>query len=172
MTKIVFVSGIHGVGKSTLCNKLFDEFGWKHYSCSDLIKQNSDYIESSKLVVNADKNQEALLRGVSLIEDDTILLDGHFCLLGRELNIIELDMVVFESLSPSIVINVTCDENIILERLNARDGKTIPHGVLIDLQSRELSQAELFCKKSNCSFLNYVSPKPINDLLLNLKNII
>ncbi len=171
MAKIVFVSGIHGVGKSTLCRKLFDEFGWRHYSCSDLIKQNSDYIESSKLVANADKNQEALIRGVSLIEDDTILLDGHFCLLGKELNIIELDMTVFESLSPSIVINVTCDENIILERLNARDGKTIPHGVLVDLQSRELSQAELFCTKNNCSFLNYMSPKPINDLLLNLKDL-
>ncbi|MBF4434819.1 AAA family ATPase [Vibrio anguillarum] len=171
MAKIVFVSGIHGVGKSTLCSKLFDEFGWRHYSCSDLIKQNSDYIESSKLVVNADKNQEALLRGVSLIEDDTILLDGHFCLLGKELDIIELDMAVFESLSPSIVINVTCDENIILERLKARDGKTIPHGVLVDLQSRELLQAKAFCAKSGYPLINYNSPDSIEKLVFTLRGV-
>lgn len=60
MKKVVFVSGVHGSGKGTLCRSLNDLSCVKSYSASDLIKNNSDYIEDSKLVDNAEKKSSGL----------------------------------------------------------------------------------------------------------------
>ncbi len=46
---IVFVGGIHGVGKSTLCSKFNNLLGISHYSASDLIKKkNRELVNTSK----------------------------------------------------------------------------------------------------------------------------
>lgn len=171
MAKIIFVSGIHGVGKSTLCRELSRKFGWQHYSCSDLIKENSDYVETSKLVAGVDKNQEALLRGVSQIEEDIILLDGHFCLLDREEKVIMLDQQVFKSLDPVVVLNVTCDEKAIVERLLKRDGQALSSETLVEVQRIERTQADSFCTENQCQLLNYNSPECTNDLIKSLEKI-
>ena len=168
MSKILFVSGVHGVGKSTLCKEISARFGWSHYACSDLIKQNSSYVESSKQVSSAKKNQEALLHGLRLIDDNVILLDGHFCLLSSDSSIIKLDTSVFDSISPIGIINVTCNENMIFERLMNRDGKGVGLEVLKILQASESSQAYQYSEKSKIPLLKYNSPDLTENLLLSL----
>ncbi|MCD9506560.1 ATP-binding protein [Photobacterium phosphoreum] len=171
MAKIIFVSGIHGVGKSTLCYELSKKFGWPHFSCSDLIKQYSDYVETSKLVIGVDKNQEALLHGVSQIKDDIILLDGHFCLINRENKVIKLDMKIFKSLEPIVVLNVTCDEKIIVERLVRRDLLALPYEILVEIQKKECIQADIYCTKNNCKILKYNSPYSTRELIESLESM-
>jgi adenylate kinase len=168
MKEIYFISGIHGVGKGTLCRQLNAELGIPIYSCSDLIKQNSEYIEVGKVVAAAERNQEALIQGLSKIHEKRLLLDGHFCLIGKEQSIIELDDNVFDAIAPVAVINVICEPEIIHERLLKRDGTAISADVLELFQLKETARAEEYCKKNSISLFNYHSSKPIEQLLKTL----
>ncbi|MGD8115221.1 ATP-binding protein [Vibrio sp. TRT 29B02] len=165
MPKIIFVSGVHGVGKSTLCGKLSEKFGWAHYSCSDLIKENSDYVESSKLVSTADKNQQALLRGISRLTEEVVLLDGHFCLLDKDEQVIELPFEVFDAISPSAILLATCDEETIHQRLELRGGHVFALGKIVELQQHEVKRSKLYSESTSCRLLEYRSPEPIDELL-------
>lgn len=168
MSKIVFVSGVHGVGKSTLCGKLSETFGWTHYSCSDLIKQNSDYIESSKLVSSADKNQQALLRGLSQLTEEVVLLDGHFCLLDKREQVIELKFDVFDAISPSAILFVTCEEATIHQRLKKRGGHVLDLEKIIELQKHEAERSNSYSASSGSKLFEYCSPESTNELLAEL----
>lgn len=165
MKEIYFVSGIHGVGKGTLCNRLNSELGIPTYSCSDLIKKNSEYVEASKLVTSAERNQEALIRGLRKIEEDKILLDGHFCLMGKEDNIIVLDYEVFDTIAPVAIINITCEPAVVYERLLKRDGEAINVSMLDLLQSKETTRAKEYCKANSIGLFNYQSATSIEILL-------
>lgn len=164
MPKIIFVSGVHGVGKSTLCANLSEKFGWAHYSCSDLIKQNSDYVESSKLVSTADKNQQALLRGISQLTKEVVLLDGHFCLLDKDEQVIELPFEVFDAISPSAILIVTCDEATIHQRLKQRGGHVLDLDKIIELQQHEVDRSKSYSASANCKLFEYRSPDAVDEL--------
>ncbi|UPQ89742.1 ATP-binding protein [Vibrio sinaloensis] len=164
MPKIIFVSGVHGVGKSTLCGKLSEKFGWAHYSCSDLIKENSDYVESSKLVSTADKNQQALLMGLSKLTEEVVLLDGHFCLLDKDEQVIELPFEVFDAISPSAILLATCDEETIHQRLELRGGHVLALGKIVELQQHEVERSKSYCYDVNCQLIEYCSPNHLGDL--------
>lgn len=165
MKEIYFISGIHGVGKGTLCRQLKSELGISIYSCSDLIKQNSDYIEDGKVVTTAERNQTALIQGLNKINEERFLLDGHFCLIGKEQSIIKLDDNVFDAINPVAVINVVCEPLIIHKRLLNRDGKAIGVDMLELLQLKETARAEQYCKINSIGLFNYQSSKPIDQLL-------
>lgn len=164
MPKIIFVSGVHGVGKSTLCGNLSEKFGWAHYSCSDLIKENSDYVESSKLVSTADRNQQALLMGLSKLTQEVVLLDGHFCLLDKDEQVIELPFEVFDAISPSAILLATCDEEMIHQRLELRGGHVLALGKIVELQQHEVERSKSYCYDINCQLIEYCSPSPFDDL--------
>ncbi|OEF21056.1 hypothetical protein A145_04935 [Vibrio splendidus 5S-101] len=169
MKEIYFVSGIHGAGKGTLCNQLESELGMPIYSCSDLIKQNSEYVEDSKVVTTAERNQEALIQGLNKIKEDKFLLDGHFCLMGKEGHIIELDDMVFDTISPVAVINVTCDPSVVYDRLLKRDLEAISSDKLNELQVKETARAEEYCKARSIGLYEYESTASIEQLVGILK---
>ncbi|OEE79210.1 ATP-binding protein [Vibrio genomosp. F6] len=170
MKKIYFVSGIHGVGKGTLCRQLNSELGFSIYSCSDLIKENSEYIEDSKIVTSAERNQRALIRGLQNISENEILLDGHFCLMGKEESIITLDDSVFDIISPTAVICLRCDPIVVYERLSKRDGTAIPVGLLEKLQLAETNRAFDYCNSRSLDLYIYESPASVEPLLKELKS--
>jgi adenylate kinase len=169
MKEIYFISGIHGVGKGTLCRQLNAELGIPIYSCSDLIKKNSEYIEDGKVVAAAERNQEALIQGLSKIHEERLLLDGHFCLIGKEQSIIELDDNVFDAIAPVAVINVICEPEIIHERLLKRDGKAISADMLDKLQSKEIARAKEYCIERSIALYEYESTASIEQLVTILK---
>lgn len=168
MKEIYFISGIHGVGKGTLCHQLNAELGLPIYSCSDLIKQNSGYIENSKVVTTAERNQEALIQGLSKINEERLLLDGHFCLIGKDKTIIELEDNVFDAIAPAVVINVVCEPEVIHERLLKRDGNAISADELELLQLKETARAEEYCEANSISLYHYQSSNSIDLLLKTL----
>lgn len=109
---IIFVAGVHGVGKTTLCQKLTNNmrnqykdlpFSLKHESASQLIKKKRSHfiLENNKKVSTPDLNQEILVSEVKKLNNEynTIILDGHFCLLDSFSNIISLDIKVFKNLN-------------------------------------------------------------------------
>lgn len=78
---VVFVSGVYGVGKSTLCNNLAQKCHIKFYSAGDIIsEENGEKYGSNKLVKNKELNQDILIKKISkkLEHEKIILLAGHF----------------------------------------------------------------------------------------------
>ena len=65
--KVIFVAGIHGVGKTTGCMAVAEELGIPYYTASQIIKgeKASAVVEQSKLVADIDENQRLLIQGVS-----------------------------------------------------------------------------------------------------------
>lgn len=81
---IIFIAGVHGVGKTTICNKIKKEVNLNTYSSSDLIKRyNSSILSEEKQVNDVNDNQDILLKAISKFVDnnEVILLDGHFTLI-------------------------------------------------------------------------------------------
>ncbi|RUA80133.1 AAA family ATPase [Pseudomonas aeruginosa] len=145
----VFVAGVHGVGKSYLCRKYASEHGVLHESASALInkERSSSSWGNDKRVRNVDENQFALKNAVDRIISDgsTLLLDGHFVLIGPECEFIYLPVFTFSDLHISAVVLVENSPSIVLDRLKARDSI----GAVVDVTEflkAERFQAELVCK--------------------------
>jgi len=155
MKKIVFIAGIHGVGKTTFCKKIQKDVAIKHYSCSTLIKENSDYIETSKAIDKAERNQLVLIEALNQISDEKLLLDGHFCLIDKSNSVLRLDDSVFESLNLSAIVVLTCDVETIYNRLQERDGATFNIELLQELQDGELEMAVKISSKLKIPLIHY-----------------
>ena len=122
---VVFVAGVHGVGKTYLCERFAAQTGIMHSSASSLIKNElkSANWESNKLVSDIDSNQVALTKAVSRLTENNakLLLDGHFVLKGSDGLLIEVDENTFKHLSLSAIILIEAPSEIIRDRLLSRD---------------------------------------------------
>ena len=81
---MVFVSGVHGVGKSYFCGILKERLNISSYTASSLISgRKKARFSTDKRVADIDVNQLYLLEAVKELKDrnEEFLLDGHFCLL-------------------------------------------------------------------------------------------
>ena len=59
---MIFISGVHGVGKSYFCNIVKDRTGIESYSASKLITERKKQgFPASKLIPDIDENQQYLL---------------------------------------------------------------------------------------------------------------
>ncbi|MFA0630604.1 ATP-binding protein [Vibrio sp. 10N.222.49.A3] len=169
MSKLIFISGVHGVGKSTLCKQINKFVDIPTHSCSDIIKSNSEYVETSKFVDKAEANQKALLFGLSQFKEQQLLLDGHFCLVGKNNDIIELSYQVFDDIGPSLIINVFADSKEIHRRLLSRDENALPLELIQKLQTQESNNVHEFAKSRNIPVFDYESGSDIEPLLQLLK---
>jgi len=76
---MIFISGVHGVGKSYFCNKVKEELGINTFSASKLISEHKHAeFSRDKLIPDIDHNQQYLLmaiRDLNAVGSD-YLLDG------------------------------------------------------------------------------------------------
>ncbi|MBK5007366.1 AAA family ATPase [Pseudomonas sp. S32] len=81
---IVFVAGVHGVGKTHLCQALATKTGLRHATASQLIREATQSVswKNDKVVTDIESNQDALIVAVDEImqHEDVLILDGHFVL--------------------------------------------------------------------------------------------
>ena len=86
---MIFVTGIHGVGKTTFCYKLAKEKKCMAYSASELISRKIHKIYTEKKVDSIDQNQKYLINAVNSIyeKEKEFILVGHLCLLDENGNI-------------------------------------------------------------------------------------
>ena len=148
--KIIFVAGIYGVGKTTLCEKLSNVLKISSYSASDLIsKQNNELYGINKYVADSDKNQDILINQVSMIKDNIFILNGHFCLKAPNNNIILLKDDVFKQLSLSVIILIEASPHDVIQNLHTRDQRNYDFNYIERLLMREKNQAIHISKKYN-----------------------
>ncbi len=143
--EVIFVAGIHGVGKTYYCNSLND--GIKNYSASDLIR-NYKAIEQ-KTVINVEENQNYLLNALLKLKDKKIYLDGHFCLLGEKNIIQKVPLDVFKEINIIKIILLYSEPDKIYKRLKNRDNKEYSLKLLEKFQNKEIEYGEEIACKLN-----------------------
>lgn len=140
--QIIFVSGIHGVGKTTLCNTISEQIGINSYSSSNLIREFKELSSNKKTVDNVNKNQDILLESIRLnIEEEReYILDGHFILIDENYELKEVPLSTFRDMNIKAIIILYEDVDIILERLSSRDEVSYTKDFIEDFQRKEIER--------------------------------
>lgn len=122
---MIFVSGVHGVGKSYFCNLAKEFAGIETYSANALIatKKRSGFTKN-KPIPDIDENQQFLLWAVDELRTlcQNFILDGHFCLLNASGKVQRIPYGTFAMLKPDAIVLLTENSEIIASRRRKRDG--------------------------------------------------
>ena len=155
MSNIIFIGGIHGVGKGTICKEIASKTDLIHITASEILKWNEISSSDNKLVNNISSTQERLINGLkSLIKNDKrYLLDGHFCLLNSNGIPCKIDEDTFDSINPKIISIVIDDIGKIVDRLEKRDNKKYDIKILDELQKMEIEYAIYLSKKYSIPYI-------------------
>lgn len=165
---IVFIGGIHGVGKSSICKEIVEVLGWQHLTASEVLKWKN----ISKQVENIGANQNRLISGLkNIIKPDAYyLLDGHFCLLDKSNKVSQIPESTFVDINPMALCLITDDVLSIKSRLEARDNKEYDASILSNMQVSEQHYAEQLSKKLNIN-LHVGTPQSYQHITNALKDI-
>lgn len=146
----VFVSGVHGVGKSFLCQQYANNHLVRYEGASGLIRKERAQANWStdKRVGNIDDNQLALKSAVQKIvaAGHALLLDGHFVLINDRSEFVALESSVFKDIGITGVVVLEADTRVIASRLAARDSSKS----VVDIDSfldLERAQAQCVCQE-------------------------
>jgi len=142
---MIFISGVHGVGKSYFCNLVKETTDIDCYSASFLIKERKKQgFPADKRVADIDENQLYLLAAVDDLRASLgeFLLDGHFCLLDTEGKITRIPPDTFTTLAPEAIILLTEDPEIIARRRHERDGVEHKESDIKAFQDEEIKYAK------------------------------
>lgn len=121
---MIFVSGIHGVGKTYFCNEMKKRVKVESYSASQLIAdRRNEGFSANKLVSNIDDNQDLLVAAINELREagKEFILDGHFCLLSESGEITRIPLATYMFLRPDVIILLTEKPEVIAERRMQRD---------------------------------------------------
>ncbi len=121
---IILVAGVHGVGKSYLCSEYAKHSGVNHKSASQIIKEQlSESAWTNRLFASdIEKNQKALVSGIEKYKESGILLlDGHFVLINKNNQLVDIPIETYSSLNLSGIILIESDIETIKNRINNRD---------------------------------------------------
>lgn len=133
----------------------------KYATASELIKAERGRTSWSeeKRVSEIDENQIALVAAVRRLSavGASILLDGHFALLGKDGRIARLQATVFRDLGVTgVVLLEECSDEI-LARLKERSNVSMDLVRLTELQSAEIETAIAVCTELNIPLIRLVS---------------
>lgn len=141
---IIFVGGVHAVGKSTFADyvrKIASNI--ELLSCSALLNwENPEDKEVEDVMTNQERLVSALNNVVDI--DKPYLIDGHFCLLDQNHNIVPVDYAVIKAINPRRIFLLVEDVNVIHDRLLTRDGKDYSLNLLSEMSAKEQELAENF----------------------------
>jgi len=140
----IFIAGIYGVGKSTLCQQLSKELNIPAYSAGDLISAiNGEQYGPNKVVADKANNQAILALQVKkiLTANPQILLAGHFCIFDKNNNVDYLLKTIFLDLKIESILILEAAIPIIIENLSARDRKRYTQQQILGLQNAEREKA-------------------------------
>jgi len=141
---MIFLGGIHGVGKSFFCDEIQKEYGIKSFSASGLIADyKNSAVCSNKRVENIENNQAILLKALSFLKEieKEFILDGHFCLLNKWGDVERIDFALFERLDITAIILLTESPKIIMERRFNRDNTICKETDIGKFQEEEITYA-------------------------------
>ncbi|MBD2280265.1 MAG: ATP-binding protein [Nostocales cyanobacterium LacPavin_0920_SED1_MAG_38_18] len=154
--QIIFVSGVHGVGKTTLCKKIASRYKIEHFSASNLIaKEKAEEHLQNKQVENITGNQDFLVTAINkYFKNETwYLLDGHFCLLNKNNEITKIPYSTYEGICPRAIILLVDEPENIYTRLNSRDSIKHDLSLLRSFQEQEIDYAHDIKDKLNIPYI-------------------
>jgi adenylate kinase len=152
---LIFVGGIHGAGKGTLCKKICDDLNLKHLSASEVLKWEEISEKEEKLVEDFSFTQIRLIDNLQQIvkEEEKYLLDGHYCLLNYEGKPERIDIETFKLLNPFAFIVVIDEVFEIKKRLEKRDDKEYNFDLLSEFQEKEIEYSKELANQFNIPHL-------------------
>ncbi|EPY05821.1 hypothetical protein PAALTS15_17231 [Paenibacillus alvei TS-15] len=155
MRKMIFIGGIHGVGKTSLCNDLSKQYKIPHFSASKLISDEKDEVYSrNKLIPDIEQNQDFLSTSLNRLNTSGwFLLDGHFCLLNQSGEVTRIPFDTFSRISPISIIVLIDSISTIQERFSGRDGYQFDPSLLEGFQTAEIEYAREISNNLNIPFL-------------------
>lgn len=140
MARLVFVGGIYGSGKSTLCGQLTSHFPSIHLKASELANHvPSGSADDGKAVDDVPGNQTRLLSNLDRHRKDAalVVLDGHFCIYDRALNVVDVALEVFEQVRADLLLLVDIEPARAWVRLHSREQVRFDIRRLTELAERE-----------------------------------
>ena len=165
---MIFISGIHGVGKTFFCNLVKERLGIESYSASKLIadKKKSGFTPD-KLVTDIDENQLYLLAAIKDLRSDAedFLLDGHFCLLNQDGIITRIPISTFTMLAPDLIILLTEEPTIIVKRRKERDNIDSLVSDIKEFQDKEIEYAKEVSEFLNISLRISTGSKDVESII-------
>jgi len=171
-SKIIFIGGIHGVGKGTFCNEISKKFKLNHLTASEVLKWNEISDLKSKVVKDITSTQERLLNNLDKIikVEGNYVLDGHFTLLDSKGTPQKIEDETFIRINPISIILLTCDARTILSRLKNRDNFEYDLEIIQSMQEMEVEHANHISNKLRIPLFEIKDKK--NHLVYNyLKNL-
>ncbi|MFT7900678.1 ATP-binding protein [Tenacibaculum ascidiaceicola] len=172
--KIIFIGGIHAVGKGTFCKELAHKLNFEHLSASQVLKWDELSDVKNKKVENFTTTQDRLLTNLNKIikTNKKYLLDGHFTLLNSNGEPEKIDESTFIGIQPESIIILTCEPKIIFERLKQRDNSIYKLNVLKRMQQMEVDHANYISKKLNIPLFTVIdgNTSSIFEYLKNYEN--
>lgn len=144
--KVIFISGVHGVGKTSMCESYEGNIVFTFKSAGQLIRaaKAESLVNHNKDVKNIDDNQQVLIEAISVIKNsgELLLLDGHFALWDDNHRPTAIDSQVFIDLGIDSIITIHDDPESIAKRINSRDkSSTFTTEDIGALQKLEIEQA-------------------------------
>lgn len=155
MSSIVFLSGIHGVGKGYLGKKICESMNLAIYTASDLIRQYSQQTIDGKIVSNINRNQDLLISAIheTIPSNEDFILDGHLCLISKNNEISRIPKTTFQSIGLKVMIVLIDNPKDIANRLYNRDNKVYDEAFLDSFQAEEVKYAQELCNELNIKLL-------------------
>lgn len=146
--RTIFMGGVHGAGKGTVCDRVFSPAGYHCVTASELIAEQGRKTDDNKRVSSVADNQSVL---VDALENKSkshrrLLLDGHFTLINKENMIEPIDIDVFRSMKISQLLLVKGKIDEIVSRLQARDDSKWKAAFIENFQKEEETHARYVAK--------------------------
>lgn len=153
---MIFVGGIHGVGKTYFCEQIKKSLGFDYYTASQLIeRQRGVQFDVDKKVTNINSNQVLLIEALNKLRESgkEFVLDGHFCLVNNDGDISRVPFETFQEVKPNKIILLTENPQVIMQRRAERDGIELDIKEIAAFQHEEYSYAVEVARKIGCPII-------------------
>ena len=165
-SSLIFVGGIHGVGKTTICKKVFAPLGYRCITASSLISAYGLSSDKKKRVDNVSDNQRAIIEQLAIENKKycRLLLDGHYTLINSQGQIEPINLSIFQKMNPSQLMLIKGEPMETARRLTIRDGKKWNQAFIKAFQKAEEKHARYVSNVIGIPlqiFDNVVSPAKI-----------
>lgn len=171
MKNIIFLAGIHGVGKNFMLDKIKFSKPIIHLSASEVLKWNKiSENPSDKKVSSISSTQNLLIENLKKIVKNKqyYLLDGHLTLLNKAGKIERIPEDTFFKINPISIIVKTAEPKSIYERLKQRDNREWEINKIISMQNEEIKYAKEIALKLDIPF--YQIGDNQEDFLISIIN--
>jgi adenylate kinase len=165
---IIFIGGVHGVGKGHICQIIKSKVDIIHLTASEVLKWKDISDLDNKFVQDIKETQDLLIVNLKKIveKDKQYLLDGHYCLFNKNRESERVPFKTFEDLNLSKIIIVFEDAKTIKQRLELRDGKIYNLDQITQFQNMEMNYAKEISQKLNLPLMKIQSSNYIKETLI------